>query len=240
MSDASDLPERGSNGQRSNPPALNLPAAVTAAIVIILAVYVLGAYVLSADARDTMFFYGGFIPARYNYPLSEQGLEWLWTPLTYSFLHGGVEHLGFNALWLAAFGAPVVRRIGTARFVVFWVVSSVASAALYLGLHWNEASLLIGASGVISALMGAACRFAFPPDHRRRAREVHLYPRLSIGDSLRSRTVAMFMLMWFIGNVIFALGIPLLGDIGNVAWEAHIGGFLFGFLLFALFDPMQR
>ena len=60
---------------------------------------------------ETFLFTFGFIPARYTIPLAQQGLEWLWTPVTYSFLHGGVEHILFNGLWLMAFGAPVARRL---------------------------------------------------------------------------------------------------------------------------------
>ncbi len=129
---------------------------------------------------------------------------------------------------------------GALRFLVYWLVSSIASALLFLVLHWGEVSLLIGASGVISALMGSACRFAFPPEEGRIGGPVHLLPLLSVAEALRSGTVRVFILMWFVGNLIFALGIPLLGDIGAVAWEAHIGGFVFGFFLFPLFDPLRR
>jgi membrane associated rhomboid family serine protease len=97
---------------------------------------------------------------------------------------------------------------------------------------------MIGASGVVSALMGAACRFAFPPERRGTAfPPAHLNPRLSILEALRSRTVLMFVLFWFLVNILIAFGIPLIGDgAQEVAWDAHIGGFLFGFLLFSLFD----
>jgi membrane associated rhomboid family serine protease len=96
--------------------------------------------------------------------------------------------------------------------------------------------VLIGASGVISGLMGSACRFAFPPE-RRVPLPAHLNPRLSIPQAFRSRTVAMFMLFWFVGNILIAVGIPLVGAGSQpIAWDAHIGGFIFGFLLFDVFD----
>jgi membrane associated rhomboid family serine protease len=45
--------------------------------------------------------------------------------------------------------------------------------------------------------------------------------------------------MWLFGNVLIAIGLPLMGaDVGPIAWDAHIGGFLFGFLFFRLFDPL--
>jgi membrane associated rhomboid family serine protease len=47
--------------------------------------------------------------------------------------------------------------------------------------------------------------------------------------------------MWFAGNLLIAFGVTLFGaDMGPIAWDAHIGGFLFGFLLFGLFDPLPR
>ncbi|MBN9030610.1 MAG: rhomboid family intramembrane serine protease [Rhizobiales bacterium 63-7] len=233
---APEFPQGGQGRQ----PVFNLPGILTASILLLIAIYVVQVYVLSDELREKVFMFGAFVPARYIYPLSEQGLEWFTSPVTYSLLHGGIEHLGFNCLWLAAFGAPVVRRIGALRFLVYWLVSSIASALLFLVLHWGEVSLLIGASGVISALMGSACRFAFPPEEGRIGGPVHLLPLLSVTEALRSGTVRVFILMWFVGNLIFALGIPLLGDIGAVAWEAHIGGFVFGFFLFPLFDPLRR
>ncbi len=91
--------------------------------------------------------------------------------------------------------------------------------------------------------MGAACRFAFPAMDGRRVgmRQAHLNPRLSIPASLRSRTVVAYIVMWIVGNALVAFGITIVGDSAQpVAWDAHIGGFLFGFLLFSLFDRQPR
>jgi len=142
-------------------------------------------------------------------------------------------------LWLTAFGAPVVRRIGTTRYVIFWILSAAAAAFFHAALHWGEQTVLIGASGVVSALMGAACRFAFPVRGGFDRTYGHLYPRQSILGALRNRTVAVFVAIWFVGNVLIAIGLPLFGqDAGQIAWDAHIGGFLFGYLLFGFFDPV--
>lgn len=217
-------------------PVFNLPPALFFSLCLLAVIYAVQSLVLSDDAVNWLLFTFGFIPARYVIPLSEQGLELFWTPVTYSLLHGSVQHIVFNAFWLMAFGAPVVRRIGTLRFVLFWIFSAVASAALHMALNWGDVSLLIGASGVISGLMGAACRFAFPAE-RRPMLPAHLNDRLSIIEALKSRTVIIFMLLWLVGNALIAVGIPLVGDGDQaIAWDAHIGGFVFGFLLFSLFD----
>ncbi|MBX5272781.1 rhomboid family intramembrane serine protease [Rhizobium sp. NLR17b] len=221
-------------------PVFNLPPALLFSLCLLILIYAVQALVLSDDAVGWLLFTFGFVPARYVIPLSQQGLELFWTPVTYSLLHGSTQHILFNAFWLMAFGAPVVRRIGTLRFLFFWILSAVASAALHAILNWGDVSLLIGASGVISGLMGAACRFAFPAD-RRPMPVAHLNARLSIIDALKSRTVVIFMLLWLVGNELIAAGIPLVGDSDQeIAWDAHIGGFVFGFLLFSLFDRAPR
>ncbi|MGE7369421.1 rhomboid family intramembrane serine protease [Neorhizobium sp. NPDC001467] len=221
-------------------PVFNLPAILTATVALLAAIYLFQAYAPLDQVEFWILVQFAFSPARYIYPLSEQGLEWLWTPVTYSFLHGSFQHLAFNVLWLLAFGAPVVRRIGTARYLLFWIFSAAASALFHAVLNWGEPTVLIGASGVVSALMGAACRFAFPPHGGYDRTFGHLYPRQSILGALTNRTVAVFVALWFAGNILIAVGLPLL-DAGSdaIAWDAHIGGFLFGYLLFGLFDRVR-
>lgn len=220
-------------------PVFNLPRILVLTILLLVALYLMEAFLLNEEAVGAFMFYMAFTPLRYVYPLAEQGPEWFTTPVTYSLLHGSIEHLAFNILWLTAFGAPVVRRIGPVRYLVFWVLSAAAAAFFHAALHWGEQTVLIGASGVVSALMGAACRFAFPVRGGFNRTYGHLYPRQSILGALRNRTVAVFVGIWFAGNMLIAIGLPLVGQgAGQIAWDAHIGGFLFGYLLFALFDPL--
>ncbi|THV13540.1 rhomboid family intramembrane serine protease [Rhizobium rhizophilum] len=225
-----------------NPPIFNLPTGILAALGIVIGIYVLQDFVFSERTNQWVAVEFGFSPIRYLYPLGEQSLAWLWTPVSYSLLHGSFEHLAFNSLWLAAFGTPVCRRIGEVRFLLFWIVSSIAAAALHAVVNWGEPSLMVGASGVISALMGAACRFAFGDRQRVHARLADREPRLlSIGQALSDRTVRVFVIVWFLGNVAIAFGLPMMGaDSAAIAWDAHIGGFLLGFFCFALFDPHSR
>lgn len=219
-------------------PVFNLPGVLLAVIAFMVLLYGVQAYILAPDTANEFDFVFGFIPARYVYPLFAGDYAWIWSPLTYSFLHGSIEHLLFNCLWLMSFGTPVVRRIGNGRAILFWIVSAVAAAAFYAALHWGEVQLVIGASGVISAFMGAACRFAFPPRMRGfECRPVHLYPRLSIREVFSSRTATSFLILGVLGNLLIAFGVPLAGGGGAaIAWEAHIGGLVFGFLVFPLFD----
>lgn len=222
-----------------NEPIFNIPNVVLAMLLIMVAVQVALDTALSPETANALFVEAAFIPQRYALEAAGQGGAYYWSPITYSILHGGYAHLALNGFWLAAFGTVVARRIGWIRFLAFWVLSSVAAAGLFLAFHWGDRSVMIGASGVVSALMGAAARFAFGTAGFRRE-YAHLNPRKSILQSLSNRTVVVFLAVWFGINMLAAVGFTFGAGESAIAWEAHVGGFLFGFLMFALFDPLQQ
>jgi len=169
-----------------------------------------------------------------------------WTPLTYSLLHAGWMHVGLNCLWLVPFGAAVARRFGNLRFVLFCVATAIAGALAHYVTHMTDLQPVIGASAIVSGMMGAALRFVFQPGagfllgSRDRERPPYRVPPLALRDVIANRTALAFLLLWFGGDILFGIGIGAtsLGMPGaTVAWQAHIGGFLFGLLCFALFDP---
>ena len=200
---------------------------------------------LAGDERvvETFAFISGCYLDGGRWPCAELGSgHLLWSPVTYAFLHGDWMHLGLNTIWLLAFGTPVARRLGAGRFLLFCAAGSVAGAAVFLLTHPHGLDPVIGASGIVSALMGGACRFAFggpgafgPGDQRQ--------PRLAVRVALAYRTVVFFIRGCFGSNLLTAsgLGAVMGGGDAPIAWEAHLGGFAFGFLLFALFDrPAPR
>jgi len=174
-------------------------------------------------------------------------MQW-WTPLTYAFLHGSWAHVVLNSLWFVAFGAALVRRIGTGRFLVFYAVTAIAGAALHYLTHQTDFSPVIGASAVVSGAMAAVTRFAFQPGEAlglfpRPGDEEKTYrpPAPPLNVILRDNRVLMFLGTWFFLNFVFGvISVPLAGEGGTVAWEAHVGGFLAGFLLFPLFDSAAK
>ncbi|WEZ83672.1 rhomboid family intramembrane serine protease [Rhizobium sp. 32-5/1] len=220
-------------------PAFNLPGGLVVILFVLVAIHALRTYILPVALDEEVIFNFAFLPARYDHPLAEQSLAWLWSPVTYSLLHGSWEHVVFNGFWMVAFGAPVVRRIGLPRLALFWCLSAAAAVALHVAFHWGEMTVVVGASGVVAGLMGAAARFVFSPSGRISRQFAHLNRRLSIGEALSNRSVLMFSGIWFLINVLIGLGLFAVGGEGAVAWEAHIGGFLFGFLLFGFFDPRK-
>lgn len=238
MSQDDDVTNTGPDRPRSEP-VFNLPKVVLVMVLLMLAIQVALASLLPQAAVLEIYLQTAFIPQRYAVDISGQAGPYFWSPITYSLLHGGYSHLALNSFWLAAFGAVVARRIGWVRFLVFWLLSAWASAALFLAFHWGDQSIMVGASGVVSALMGAASRFAFGDGGRFRRDQAHLNRRLSVVQSLSNRTVLGFLVVWFGINLLAAVGFSFGIADSAIAWEAHVGGFLFGFLAFSLFDPLK-
>jgi membrane associated rhomboid family serine protease len=214
--------------------AFNLPGIVLFAIAVCLVMLVLQAYVLTNDQNVDLILRAAFIPIRYT-----GGYEWdtfaFTSPVTYSFLHGGLAHLAVNMIWLAAFGSPLATRLGVWRFILFWIVASIAAAGLHFAMHPYDQSPLVGASGAISGMMGAAARFAFRID-RFAGLPSFAGPVLPIPFVLRMRGVLIFLGVWMVVNLVtgvFSL-VPNMED--SIAWEAHIGGFLVGFFGIGIFD----
>ena len=104
---------------------------------------------------------------------------------------------------------------------------------------------MVGASAAVSGFMAAATRFAFqiggPLDSwRHHDPESYLIPAAPLPVVLRNPRVFAFVGVWFGLNLLFGIGAAAIpGSDEAVAWQAHIGGFLAGLLLFPLFDPVR-
>jgi membrane associated rhomboid family serine protease len=170
----------------------------------------------------------------------------IWTFVSYALIHADIAHLGMNSLWFVPFGSAVARRFGTGRFLLFFAVTAAAGAGIHLAAHAGEVFPVIGASAAVSGLMAAATRFAFQPQGpvalwQQRDDSAYYVPALPLASALRDPRILAFLIVWFGLNLLFGLGsVPLVGAGQQVAWEAHIGGFLAGLLLFSLFDPVPR
>jgi len=163
-----------------------------------------------------------------------------WALVTYALLHGSWAHLGANSLWLLAFGSAVARRFGAVRFLVLCLVCAIAGALAHLASRPFDVVPMIGASGAISGVMAAAARFVFRPDWGHMFGidlSAHRMPAESLGQLMRNRRALAFIGIWFVVNLAFGVAaLPLGLAEGGIAWEAHIGGFVAGLLLFPLFD----
>ena len=230
-------------------PILTLPGAVTAYVLLLAVIHL--RVLLPPDLEYWTIEVFGFIPKRYDStllatPFPGGSPAKVWSFLTYSLLHANLSHIGFNVLWLLPFGSAVARRFGAARFFLFMAVTAIAGALAHLITHEHEVAPMIGASASVSGAMAAAIRFAFVQGsflsfRRGDADAAALVPALSLSKALRNPRVLGFLAVWFGVNIIFGIGSIAIGaDGASVAWQAHIGGFFAGLLLFSLFDPVAR
>jgi len=233
----------------SREPILNLPGALTAYIVLIAAIHL---RVLLPEYWDTLIIdLFAFVPKRYDPTLMDGAFPGgtpakVWTFVTYSLLHANLTHIGFNVLWLLPFGSALARRFGAFRFYLFMAVTAAAGALAHLLTHEHALAPMIGASASVSGTMAAAMRFAFVKGSflsfsRGDADVAARVPALSLSRALRNPRVLAFLAIWFGVNIVFGAGGLSIGAEGaNVAWQAHIGGFVAGLILFALFDPITH
>ncbi len=148
--------------------------------------------------------------------------------LTVMFVHGGWAHALMNTLGALAFGPPVARLMGpglkgAGLFFLFYLVCGVISTLGYVAMHLHGAAPVVGASGAIAGLMGAAARLLGPD--ARPITPIFSQPVISLGAG------------WLVVNVLEVIfGGPLMGG-AQIAWEAHIVGFIAGVLLI---DPFAR
>jgi membrane associated rhomboid family serine protease len=146
------------------------------------------------------------------------------TLITSMFLHGGWMHLGGNMLFLWVFGDNIERRLGHARFLVFYLVCGVAAALAHIMFNSSSNIPTVGASGAISGILGAYM-LLFPQN---RVRVLTGYGVTAVP--------AVFMLgLWILIQFVNGIGeIANTPETGGVAYVAHIGGFVAGMLLVGL------
>lgn len=221
-------------------PIFNVPAAVTAAAALMILIQIVKG--LLPDEMGLKFLLAlAFIPARYDGAAPELPGGYLTAVtsfVTYMVVHGGWVHLLVNLMWMLAFGSAVARRIGNLRFVAFSVVCGIAGALTHLVFHFGELAPVVGASAAISGQMAAALRFVFSASARRGGgQDIVKVPLESLAETLTDRRILLVLAIWVVLNVLFGLGtVSFAGAGGQIAWEAHIGGFLCGLLLFGYFD----
>jgi membrane associated rhomboid family serine protease len=246
-------------------PVFNIPSVVLVLLAVMAVVQVWREFLPEADDIDLIARFA-FVPGRFTFVFDHAGVvervsRWAasanaevrrqgvvagffigdgfskpWTLLTYAFLHGNWAHLGLNSVWMLAFGTPVARRFGSARFLAFMAVTAVAGAVAHWLCFPFGFSPVIGASAAVSGLMGAALRFMF---HRsQRGSDPEAASSLTLYEVFRDRRTLSFLAVWFVTNGLFGVGSEAFGITdAPVAWQAHVGGFVAGLFLFPLFDP---
>jgi membrane associated rhomboid family serine protease len=155
------------------------------------------------------------------------------TIVLHMFAHGGWSHVLMNSAALLEIGGLVVARLGSKtkgsiRFLAVFGLSGLSSMIFFLSFHPREAVPMIGASGAIYGLVGLL-----------------LFMRLSEElDPVQVQQMPSAALHFVENNALFLLLLLLSGVLagfsGGVAWEAHLGGFLFGFCIGPWMAPLTR
>lgn len=153
--------------------------------------------------------------------------------VSYMGLHNDLTHLAINSLWLLAFGPIVARRFGPVLFLLFFLICGVAAAITHLAFNWGSLVPVIGASGAISGLMAAGLRLLPSQAPWANPGEEKLAP-------IFSRQIVTFTLIWLLINMVFGMtGLGMGGETGQIAWQAHMGGYFAGLFLTGPFDRLR-
>ena len=146
------------------------------------------------------------------------------------FMHGGWLHLGSNMLYLWIFGNNVEDRFGHAPFLIFYLLCGLGATALQLAFSLDSNIPNLGASGAIAGVLGSY---------------VLMFPKSRVNVLQRQSVIPLPALMvigfWFVLQLFSGIGsISQTTDTGGVAYMAHIGGFIAGFVLTFLFGGGSR
>jgi len=156
---------------------------------------------------------------------SGQNLSGLFTSM---FLHGSFGHIFGNMLFLNIFGDNLEDKLSHLKYLLFYFLCGLGASFLQIITNPSSTIPNIGASGAIAGLMGAY--LVLFPNHK-------IDILFSWGWTFREATVpAHFLLFyWFLAQLFSGAGSLALPTIGGIAYFAHIGGFLSGFLIIKIF-----
>ena len=186
-------------------------------------------FLTAGSKQETLVYQYALIPANFT-TLNLGNITDIFTSM---FMHGGWAHILGNMLYLWIFGDNVEDRMGSFKYLVFYLAGGVVASLAHIFTNPGSQIPTVGASGAIAAVLGAY---------------LVLYPRsrvltfIPIGFFMRLTLVpaSIVLGLWFILQLfsgVLSLGGP---DVGGVAFWAHIGGFAFGALIALLFLRRQE
>lgn len=221
----------GSAGQK----IINSPPVVLGLIALLLAIHLV-LVLLGEDWQVWAMALFGFNPLRLlpDTPITmEEGSQY-WSFLTYALLHADWMHAGINCLWLLVFGTPIARLGGAWRFLAVCAAGAIGGSLASLIMHWGQNINLIGASGAVSGLLAASVPILYGAASPTRY--------LSPGELMRNRSALIFMAIWLAITLITGSADMTAGAFEGmqIAWEAHIGGFILGLIGFYVVMPQSH
>jgi membrane associated rhomboid family serine protease len=207
-----------------------MPVAVSAIIILNALAFF---YSRSLDGRDMvqLFHLYGVVPVRFFEPVwaAHAGYpeSFGWPLVSYMFLHGGWIHLILNMWMLWIFGDNIEDVTGHSGFVIFYGVCGLAAVGLHMVFEQTSSMPVIGASGAVAGVMGAYV-VLYP-----HGRVLTLVPIFIFPLFLRIPSF-VFLGIWFAFQIVSGAVSAARGT-QDVAWWAHVGGFLAGMVLIGWF-----
>jgi membrane associated rhomboid family serine protease len=213
-----------------NVPTRRIPVVTVGLIAVCVAVWV---FELLAPAfgisRGEISVYAGAIPLEISTRsdlIPGDPVTWWASLFTSMFLHGGWLHIIFNMLFLWIFGNNVEDTMGRVKFLVFYLVCGLAAAAAQVAIDPASTVPTIGASGAIAGVLGAYI-VLFP-----RAKVLSVIP-LIVFFPVIMVPAWVLLVIWFGWQLL--QGLIALGAQTDVAFFAHVGGFVAGAVLVWVF-----
>ena len=190
-------------------PHLTIPPAATGLLAVMVFVQIVR-MILPEEYDLYLLYFLGFHPFR----TGSFEIVWVYGAFTSQFVHAGWLHLLANGIWVVALSPRISDFLDTGRFLVLFVVSGICGALTHAVINWGEPQFLVGASGAVFGLLGAAAHVPGKSGDR------HGRPTLR-------HYLHYVLVMMLIMNLAFAL---ISG--ASISWEAHAGGFFAGLALF--------
>ena len=190
---------------------------VTYALIVLNVLF----FFVELSGGDAFIMKWAFIPTRF---LADPIADFP-TIFTSMFMHAGWLHLGGNMLYLWIFGDNVEDRFGHIKFIIFYLLCGIAAtfAQLFFSMGSNVPNL--GASGAIAGVLGAYI-LMFPQQQ----------VKVLVGRVVTPVSALIVIGGWIVLQFFSGIGsIANTADTGGVAYMAHIGGFIAGFVLTFLF-----
>ncbi len=190
---------------------------------------------LSTAEQEAFFLRYALVPARFTdggWSASNGLARWDLVPfVTCMFLHGGFMHILSNLWTLWVFGPALEDRLGPRRFLALYVVSGLVAGLVHVLFNFSSPVPTIGASGAIAGVIAAYAR-RFPYAWVNILQPIVIVPVFFMMPAL------LFAGFWFFSQVMQAAGsLALPAGAGGIAWWAHIGGFVAGWLLVKRLAP---
>ncbi|HEX4743609.1 MAG TPA: rhomboid family intramembrane serine protease [Candidatus Limnocylindria bacterium] len=160
-------------------------------------------------------------------------VETLSTLVTHMFLHGGWLHVIGNLLYLWIFGDNVEERFGSVRYLAFYLLCGIIAA---VGQGIIQPAPMVGASGAVAGVLGAYL-FLFPGSR------VRTLIFLGLFITIVQLPAIVVIGLWIVVQVLSGLAELRMSEVGpasNVAFFAHVVGFVAGILLLAVLRPSRR